>query len=96
VAQFELPALRRRGRHFQRARVKTVYLIPPGIRVEISQERSDFRQQSLRRQLQFPGSSKSTATHMAFVDGNRQVRVDRADVIISRYDGQGGKNQFGA
>ena len=74
----------------------TVYLLAPGVRVEVSRDGSDFKTHALRQQLKFPGTAETTDTQMVFVEGNRRVRVDRSDVIISRYNGQGGWKQFGA
>jgi hypothetical protein len=55
----------------------------------------DFTLHVLKRQLQFSLMPELTETHATFADGKRQVRVDRASVVLSRFDGLGGTNQFG-
>jgi hypothetical protein len=46
--------------------------------------------------LQFDGPKLTTERTMMFARGDSQVVVDRAEVVISRYDGTGGWNQWGA
>jgi hypothetical protein len=76
---------------------KTVYLLAPGVRVEVSRDGAEFKPPAkLKVQMQFPGPVEVTNTTMTFEDGPMRLRVDRTDVIISRYTGQGGTNQFGA
>lgn len=74
----------------------TWYLILAGTPVAVSRDGSDFRPQTLRRQLQFPGPVVTTDEQMIFEDGGRQVLVDRTSVVISRYDGSYGTVQWGA
>ena len=77
--------------------VKTVYLLAPGVLVEVSRDEAEFKPPAkLKAQLGFPGPVEVTETTMTFADGPMRLRFDRADVIISRYTGQGGTNQFGA
>ena len=73
----------------------TVYLIAPGTRVSVSEDGVEYRDAKLKPQLQFDKPVEITDTHCVFADGRWRIRVDRAEVIVSRYDGQGGTNQFG-
>jgi hypothetical protein len=76
--------------------MSTVYLLAPGLRVEVSRDGVDFRPHKLRPQLQFPGPVETTETQMVFVEGERRVRANRADVIVSHQYGGYGWNEFGA
>jgi hypothetical protein len=76
--------------------MKTVYLIPPGVRVSVGRDDAEFTSGVLVSQLQFESPPELTNAEAIFTAGQRRIRVDRAKVIISRYDGQGGENQFGA
>jgi hypothetical protein len=73
----------------------TVYLIAPGTSVAVSNNGSDFRLQVLRKQLQIESPPELTATDAVFTAGKRRIRVARSRVIIARFDGQGGVNEFG-
>src|SRR5260221_14469828 len=44
----------------------TVYLLAPGVRVEVSRDGSEFRPHPLRQQLQFDGPAGTTDTQMVF------------------------------
>jgi len=74
--------------------VTTVFIIPPGKRVAVSVNGSDFRIRVLEKQLQFGALPELGETDATFVEGQRRVRVDRDDVILARFDGQAGANQF--
>ena len=73
----------------------TVYFIAPGTRVSVSRNGSDFRPHTLRRQLQFSKALLLTDEDAIFAKGGWRVLVDRSLVVVSRYNGQGGWNQFG-
>jgi len=73
----------------------TVFIIPPGKRVAVSVNGSDFRIRVLDKQLQFGALPELNETDATFIDGQRRIRVDRDDVILARFDGRGGANQFG-
>jgi len=75
--------------------VITVYLIAPGTRVAISRNGGDFKPHKLRKQLQFSGPTITTDSEMIFAEGGWQVRVDRTEVIVSRFGGGYAENQFG-
>jgi hypothetical protein len=76
--------------------VKTVYLIPPATRIAISQSGADFQVTTLRKQMQFEAAPELDDQQATFTAGQRRIRVDRGDVVLARYDGTGGRNQFGA
>jgi len=61
----------------------------------VSRDDSDFKLRTLLSQLQFETPPELTDTQAIFVTGNRRTRVDRADVIVARFDGMAGANQFG-
>jgi hypothetical protein len=74
--------------------VTAVFIIPPGKRVAVSVNGSDFRIRVLEKHLQFGALPELSETDATFVDGQRRIRVDRDDVILARFDGQGGAHQF--
>jgi hypothetical protein len=74
--------------------VTTVYLLAPGTRVSVSRNGGEFKPHMLRRQLQFSKPLLTTDADVIFAKGSWRVLVDRSQVIISRYNGQGGWNQF--
>jgi len=74
-------------------KVSVVYLIPPRTLVAVSIDGSEYKVQA-SPQLQFTQSPEIDETHAVFVRGKKRIRVARADVIVSRYNGQGGSNQF--
>ena len=71
-----------------------VFIIPPGKRVGVSVNGSDFRFRVLDKQLQFGALPELTEMDATFVDGRLRIRVDREDVILARFDGRIGANQF--
>ena len=73
----------------------TVYFIAPGTRVSVSHNGCEFKPHKPRKQLQFSGPVSTSETDMVFVEGIWQVRVDRADVIVSHQSGAVGWNEFG-
>jgi len=76
--------------------VTTVYLLAPGTRVAVSRNGAEFSPpRTLKVQLQFNEPTESTDTTMTFKDGPWRLRVDRSQVIVSQFNGQGGKNHFG-
>ena len=76
--------------------VNTVYLIPPGTSVDVSENGAEFKAAILNSPAQFDGPKELTDTHAFFANGQLQIRVPRADVMMAIYDGLGGgTNQFG-
>jgi len=76
--------------------MSTWYVILPGTTVAVSRDGGDFRTRMLRRMLQFREPTETTDESMTFVKGPWRVLVKRANVVISRYNGLVGHNQFGA
>jgi hypothetical protein len=74
----------------------TVYLIMPGTLVAISRDGSDFKPHTTRRPPQFAGPTVTTHGEMTFHKRRWQNLVNRANVVVCRYDGQYGVNQWGA
>jgi hypothetical protein len=74
----------------------SVYLIAPGTRVAVSHNGSDFKPHKLRDQLQFDKPILITDLDMIFARDDWRIRVDRANVIVSRFGGGYAENQFGA
>jgi hypothetical protein len=73
-----------------------VYLIPPGISVDVSENGADFKDATLNATAQFDGPPiELTASHAIFENGQLRLRVSRADVMVARFDGLNGVNQFG-
>ena len=67
-----------------------VYFLAPGTRVSVSRDGGDFKAHTLRRQLQFSKPLLTTDSDVISAKGSWRVMVDRSQVNISRFNGQGG------
>ena len=79
----------------QRDDMITVYFIPTGTSVDVSENGAEYKAARLDSPLQSEGPAELTATHAVFVAGQLRIRVPRESVLVARYDGLGGVNQFG-
>jgi hypothetical protein len=71
----------------------TVYLLAPGTQVSVSRSGAEFETpHAIKVQLQFTEPVEVTDTTMTFVDGRMRLKVDRAAIIVARFDGLGGTN----